>query len=342
MPRPCSRLLLAHWLLLSFLHVTPGQAAPREPVLTTARFAFFSDFETNLNDALIAAGRARKKGNGELFRSGAEMACFEELSSSRRAAWNSAVDYYAQIVSPVSFGAREQFLVRLELGFDENPADTEQAELVGIARSLRAVAGPAYRACRWTAQDEQNRKWIAELQPRLAAQEEPLAARLQDLYQKRWKTLPILVDVVETVDWSGANTGWSDAGQGHVLISSTVHGASAFETVFHEASHVLMDRGDPVRRALDEAARTAGVGLPADLWHVVMFYTTGEVVRRGLAEHGEPGYTPMLYEIYERGTWAEYRTMLEQQWQPYVDGKRSIAEAAAKLVAALRPPAENR
>jgi hypothetical protein len=333
---------LATWLLLAFIDGHAGQAAPRPAVLTTARFAFFSDFETNLNDALTAAGLARKKSGQELFRAGAEAACFGALPPSRRAAWNAAVDYYAQIVSPVSFAAREQFSTRMQLaGFGENPADAADAELVATSRSFRSVAGPAYRACRWDAQDVQNRQWIAELQPRLAAHEEALAARLEALYQKGWKTLPILVDVVETVDWSGANTGWSDAGQGHVLISSTVHGAAAFETVFHEASHVLMDRRDPVRRALDEAAQAAGVRLPGDLWHVVLFYTTGEVVRRGLAERGEPGYTPMLYEIYERGTWAEYRAVLEQHWGPCVDGKRSLAEAAASLVSALPTPAEN-
>ncbi len=328
----------AAWLLLGLFLATPGEAAPREAVLTTGHFAFSSDFETNLNDALIAAGVARKKGKPEVFRAGAEVGCFDELPAPRRAAWSSAVDYYAQIVSPVSFGAREQFLIRLQLaGFDENPSKPEDAELVEMARSFRAVAAPAYRACRWPAQDEQNRKWIAELQPRLAVQEEALAARLEALYQKRWKTLPILVDVVETVDWSGANTGWSDAGQGHVLISSTVHEAAAFETVFHEASHVLMDRGDPVRRALEEAARVAGVALPNDLWHLVQFYTTGEVVRRALAEHSEPGYTPMLYELYERGNWTEYRALIEQHWLPYIDGKRSLAEAASSLVTGLRP-----
>jgi hypothetical protein len=55
--------------------------------------------------------------------------------------------------------------------------------------------------------------------------------------------LPILVDVVETVNWSGATTSWSDAGQGDILISNPPQGTAAFEVLFHEASHLLLDRG---------------------------------------------------------------------------------------------------
>jgi len=77
-------------------------------------------------------------------------------------------------------------------------------QFVEIARSFRAAGAPAYKACRWTAQEEKNRRWIEELKPQLAADEEKIAARLEELYRKRWDGLPIPVDVVETVDWSGA------------------------------------------------------------------------------------------------------------------------------------------
>jgi len=315
----------------------PDAAVPRAPVVTTPRFVIYSDFDTNLNDALISAGLARKKKEPELFHSGAEAGCFDKLPPSERAGWDGAVDYYARIISPAEWNAREQFLLRMQLvGFDAEWRTPDGTEFVELARSFRAVAAPAYRLCRWTAQDEQNRRWIAELKTRLDAEEETLAPRLERLYQKRWKSLPILVDVVETVNWSGANTSWSDAGQGDILITSTVAGTPAFETLFHEASHILMDRGDPVRQALDKAAKAAEFRLPSDLWHVVLFYTTGEAVRGLLDERGQKGYTPMLYEIFGRGTWGEYRGALESAWHPYVEGTQTLDEAAARLVAALR------
>src|SRR5262245_13774073 len=196
-------------------------AGTRTPALTTQHFAFHSDFATNLNDALIAAGLARGKKQPELFRSGGEQACFDALPAPVRAGWDSAVDYYARIVSPVGWMGREQFAVRMDLvGFDQDTRTAADTELVGIVRAFLYAAGPAYRACRWPAQDDRNRRWLGALRPRLVADEKAIADRLTRLYRKKWKTLPIVVDVVETVDWSGANTAWSDEGQGDILISN--------------------------------------------------------------------------------------------------------------------------
>jgi SnoaL-like polyketide cyclase len=195
-------------LALGMLLFAPssGQAGVRTPVVTTPRFAFYSDFEPNLNDALIAAGVARKPGKPELFHSGTEAPCFDKLPESARAAWDGAVDYYAKIISPAGSNARQQYLLRVQLtGFDEELKDNEARQFVEIARSFRAAATPAYRACRWASQDEKNRRWIEELKPRLTADEQKIGPELEKLYRMKWTGLPIPVDVVETVDWSGAS-----------------------------------------------------------------------------------------------------------------------------------------
>jgi hypothetical protein len=87
---------------------------------------------------------------------------------------------------------------------------------------------------------------------------------------------------------------------------------------------------------MENAATAVDFRLPNDLWHVVLFYTTGEAVRRILEERGEPAYTPMLYEIFDRGHWVEYREALETNWRPYVNGKQSLSEAATSLIAAIQ------
>ena len=55
--------------LVSALAILSGaagaRATERTPVLATPHFNFYNDFETNLNDALIAAGAARKAGKPE-------------------------------------------------------------------------------------------------------------------------------------------------------------------------------------------------------------------------------------------------------------------------------------
>src|SRR6185369_16661677 len=89
-----------------------AQPAQRIAVLTTPHFAFFSDFDTNLNDALIEAGRARKAHRTELFQDGVEAACFKQLSATARAGWDDAVVFYADSISPQAWTARPQYLLR--------------------------------------------------------------------------------------------------------------------------------------------------------------------------------------------------------------------------------------
>jgi hypothetical protein len=316
-----------------------GLAQARIPAATTDRFVLFSDFEPNLNDALIAAGVARRFGKPELFRAGDEASCFAKLPEAVRAGWDGAADFYAKIVSPTGSNSTQRYVIRVQIaGFEDELRDDADRQFAAIARSFRGAAAPAYRACRWPTQDAANRRWIEELKPRLLTEEGKIGPRLEELYRSRWAAEPIPVDIVQTVDFSGANTILRDAGRGHVLIAVENPGRAALETVFHEASHILMGGGGPVRRALDDAAAAAGFRLPGDVWHVVLFYTTGEVVRRVLAAGGAPSATPMLYEIFERGTWGGYRQALETAWLPYVDGKATLPEAAAALVGAIRPP----
>ncbi len=335
-------IVLVPGMLLSAPSASLGQAHERTPVATTPHFAFYSDFATNLNDALIAAGVARKDGKPELFHSGVEKSCFGDLAPSARAAWDRAVDYYAEIVSPANWSDRPQYLLRVHLaGFGEQLEDALARQFVEIARSFRAAAKPAYEACRWATQDAENRRWIERLNPQLAAHEQKIAHRLAEVYQKPWDGLPIPVDVVETVNWSGANSVSRDPAGGHLLISNSYQGPAALEVVFHEASHLLMGRGDPLRQALDQAASALDLTLPDDLWHVVLFYTTGEAVRRVLDQAGESGYTPMVYAIFDRSDWGRYRAAIESTWPAYMDGKRTVSEAAADLLTqALRKPAE--
>jgi len=334
-----TRVVLGLGILLSAPNAIQAQAPARTPVVTTPHFAFFSDFDTNLNDALTAAGRARKRAKPEIFRSGPEVSCFDGQPLGVRAAWNRAVDYYAEVISPTDWTAREQYLPRLQLaGFEAESDDAGDREFVEIARNFRAAATPAYKACRWADQDEENRRWIEELVPRLAADERRIALRLEELYQKSWNGLPIPVDVVETVNWSGANSILRDPAGGHLLIANSYQGPAALEVVFHEASHLLTGRGDPLRQALDSATGAVDWRLPDDLWHVVLFYTTGEAVRRILDDGGNPGYSPMLYGIFERGTWVGYRQALESAWRPYIDGGRTLPGAATGLIEALRTP----
>ena len=193
-------------LVTVVIAITSGVASAQRPdgaaIATTPYFAFHSDLATNINDALIAAGAARRAKKAELFHSDPEKACFDGLPPVERAAWNRTVDYYAEIVSPVQYTVREQLLPRLELaGVVKKDGLTDAAErrLIEITVAFRAAATPAYEQCRWPSQDAANRRWIDNLLPLLALHEKALGQRLAELYGTAWAGLPFRVDVVDIV-----------------------------------------------------------------------------------------------------------------------------------------------
>ncbi|HEX6315312.1 MAG TPA: hypothetical protein VFZ73_10660, partial [Gemmatimonadaceae bacterium] len=314
-----------------------AQGHERAPVATMGHFAFYDDLATNINDALIQAGDARRARRPELFQAGNDSACFSKLAPSARSAWNQAVDYYAEIISPADWLARQQYLLRVDLaGFTEEVKDSSARQFTAIARSFRDAASPAYQACRWNAQSAQNRQAIDEIRALLELHGEKITARLERLYRNRWNG-PVRADLVETAGWSGANSVGVPRGGAHILVSSrSYRGLPALEIVFHEGSHILMNQTSPVQSAIDSAAVVAGVRMPDGLWHAVLFYITGETVRTVLAEAGNPSYTPLIYEIFGRSPWGAHRTAIEQSWKPYLEGKRTLSQAATEFVTAVR------
>ena len=95
---------------------------------------------------------------------------------------------------------------------------------------------------------------------------------------------------------------------------------------------VFMLSSAPLQRALKTAASQLGVEVPRGLWHVVLFVTTGETVREVLEDTGQPGYVPMVHEIYGRTSWGDYREAMEAIWPGYLEGKRGAESAVLALL----------
>jgi hypothetical protein len=331
--------LIATAATLSIPARAAGQVEAAGPVLTTPYFRFHSDFLSNLNDALVVAGRARRAQQSERFAAGQEKACFDALPNAERAGWNRAVDYYAEIVSPGQYADRPQMLLRLLLaGVVRKDGLTDAAErrFLDVSAGFHEAATPAYRQCRWPEQDTVNRRWIDRLGTLLAAHETALGQRLPQIFGRAWAGLPFRVDVVETVDSAGANALNLNPPGVHILASSTAptnQDRAALETVFHEASHFLTGRDAPLPAALAAAARDAGGAVRGDLTHQVHFFMTGEAVRRVFERPGEPPYTPFLFSLKLFSD--QFREAVARVWPAYMDGKRTLAEAAVELIGAM-------
>jgi hypothetical protein len=150
------------------------------------------------------------------------------------------------------------------------------------------------------------------------------------------------VDVV----WYGGPFGaYTTLNPTHVTISShdaRNRGVYGFEILFHESSHAL---AGGVMQAIAKEFRDRDKPIPRDLWHALLFYTTGEIVRRDVlygnmpaAELQDSALAP--YQTYATrfglysGSWVRFRGLLDLYWMPYLDGRVSFDTAIARLAAA--------
>ena len=238
-------------------------------------------------------------------------------------------------------------------------------------RPALEAAAPVYRAHLWPEHDRANRRWILRVAPLVIEQGVGLSERLADIYETHWPRQKIRVDVAAYANLAGAYTTLDPLRVTIASLDSRNQDAEALEVLFHEASHGI---AEPVQDAIIRECRQRDKAIPRDLWHALIFYTTGEVLRpvlvssdatpRGaldLRSSSSPagsstsasgssptgsrensrstsaaGYTPYALRegLYERG-WKNYLDVLQRFWQPYLDGRATFSDAIARMVSSL-------
>ncbi|MBA3766656.1 MAG: hypothetical protein H0W99_06645 [Acidobacteria bacterium] len=206
------------------------------------------------------------------------------------------------------------------------------------SKALEA-AMPLYRSVQWEEDDRANRFWIAVAEPMLASAAEELADAHAKVYAMPFPKR-ILVDVSPLAWEFGAYT----VGQGesaHVVITSTdrgYQGFAALEMLMHEPSHAIVasDASGAIGADLKRATDELGVKPMSNLWHAILFYTSGYLTRRSLAKRGVSDYQPSIIGMYERG-YRGYRQSLETHWQAYLDGKVSREVAIRQILIETSP-----
>lgn len=341
--------VLASWVCGAFAFGPPALAA-QEPdsgdgaiVERTARFELRSDARVALHHFLLDwaaadAGRwppyAPALDEREAWRS--------VLEGDERDAWASATEAYASSVGRSLLFDRGLLAVR-DWAAGAGSRDAIPDDDMDLASALE-TALPVYRRHWWPSHAQRSRDWIAAVAPLLGQIEDDVIPRLQAAYGGRWPEAPVPVDVVHYANPVGAySTG------GRVTIASgdpDNRMPQALELVFHEASHIDPLEG-PLRTAIEEAFASVGREAPGRLWHDVIFYTTGEITRIVLAEHGMPDYRHYGEGgVYARGDrWPPELAAFERHWRPFLrfgsdaaESRRAAFEAMAHQLAADEQP----
>jgi hypothetical protein len=331
--------------LLAWRILAPATAArslpaqePQHPPTSTRTaplFDFHSNFWVNLHQVLFHEAKllAGKPERG--LQSAPPLSAAGMMSKQDEASWNAAVSFYA-----AHFGTRQQHgddqLVQINDDLAEQPDNGAHLNAAGLPPEMVAVlesAAVIYRKYWWPAHNESNENWIASQKERVQALGPKLASAMTKVLHQRWPAAPIRVDVCYYVVALGhANTTLPP----HITFSGSDpsnQDLSGFELLFHEASHTF---ADTMMNVLSAEGRTQHKDV-GDLWHSLLFYTSGVELRRVLPVHEQASFTPYAYRygVY-RGEWREYRRVLETDWQVYLDGKTSFQTAIRSMVADLQ------
>jgi len=320
-----------------------GAARQETEKLPVPVFEFHSGFWINLHHFLYQQARAEESRSGP-----PASASLQGLTGEEERAWSAAITYYSGGIADrdLLFNG-DMVLINNRLAEMETCPDLSGRASPECASGLRPEmiealerAAPVYRARWWAQHDRTNRAWIAAAAPLVRQYGAVLAQQLAEAYQSKWPAGLLRVDVVNYAGPFGAYTTLDPA---HLTISSTDprnQGPAALEVLFHEASHTV---AAGVRDAIARECRQRGKPIPRDLWHALLFYTTGQIVKRALrppaspARGGGDAYTPYAVVrngLYERG-WTNYEKALELYWQPYLDGRVNFNTAVARLASAF-------
>jgi hypothetical protein len=282
----------------------PPPAAPVQPV-----FEFHSSPWLNLHLALYREAILRKTGRATPPPA--------DFAADERAAWDAAVTTYVDTVIAHDL-LFDDNMVRVGLDLDRLEDAPRLDGFIGptsLAHTLES-AMPAYRAHRWPDDDAKNRAYSARTQPEVQRVAAAVIPDLVRLYGSPWPTGPIRVDVAAYAGRVGAYTTVDPV---HITIAAT---NTDLEIPFHEASHALMD---PIEEAIAREL-TARKKSARDLWHAVLFYTTGEVVRLHL-----PGHVPYADAngLWTRGDWPAYRRAIDTAWKPTSTARSAATRPSA-------------
>jgi len=333
--------------------VATQTTAPVGPPLPV--FEMHSGFWSNLHHFLYLQSRLLKSGS-PATRAGRGEAQPDELPVSligfpeaEIRAWQDAVAFYSKDLGKRDLQLNgDMEIISNQLSLMETCPDLEGKTTPYCKSGLRPDlvealerAAPVFRAHWWEQQDHANREWISQVAPLIQKMGVELSGQLADVYQRPWPSQRIRVDVVWYAGPFGAYTFLDPM---HITISShdpRNRGVYGFEVLFHEASHEV---AGSVTSAIAHDFRERDKPIPRDFWHALLFYTTGEVVRRDIEygsmtftneqKNGASEYLPYAarYGLYS-GSWEHFRALLDLYWLPYLDGRVSFETAMNRMAA---------
>jgi hypothetical protein len=314
-----------------------GQGEGVEPTAGIATgqklFDFRSGFWLNLHhflflQAVLATPDARK---GHAESAAQDAGAAPQISPDQKATWGKAVRFYMQYGKRDPLTDHELLLVNYELSDAGNSSSLAGRRLPTGMEAVLEEAAPVYRDHWWAEHDRKNREWAMAASKLIREYGAPIAQRIAVAFQAEWPREETTAEVVIYANWAGAYTATNST---LITISSSDpagQSEAALETLFHEASHALVDN---FQKQLDAHLRAVGKTATFALTHAIIFYTAGTLTVESLAKNNIRDYSPYAIKngMYERvKDWKHYKEICDNDWLPYLDGKTTFDAALTQM-----------
>lgn len=317
----------------------PGSLQPPPHQLPRSElFTFHSDVFLNLHHFLYRWGQAgpgadRSRLDRRIRLGDEDREAYTALRSADREQWDKAVAYYrlGMIERDLLFDdemvALRDCLV-MAGNFCDRIAERDQDTLDLLNETM-----PVFRRHWWERHNGVNRAWINAVIPLARDYEGRIAPRMAAAYTATWPESRNRVDVMVYANRVGGYT----TGDGHITVASIEAGTQGYlglELLFHEASHGnTMEL--PLHRLIRDAFNAIGAEAPPDLWHMTIFYTSGEITRAVLADAGidyPQTYAELAGIFSRREDNIRAKAALDAAWKGALAGQGGY-EAAMRRVA---------
>lgn len=321
-----------HTILFGFIAILSCQAQEQKTqvVESTDHFEFYINKWLNQHHFLFQSAKALAKDSTKSLTS---FPAWEQLNTQEQKITREAMAYYqANWVDKSLLFNGGLFEIKRMISFWSNDISSVQSDAhPALVHHWKAFSS-IYDEYFWPEQLAQNKKVLGANISRIRAFEEEASMQLSKLSQAPWPKEKIRVDVTYLADWAGAYTSVDPT---HVVISTHEEGPEGdwVETVFHEASHQLIGaRRGAVSKAITEIAAKEELEIPRQLWHGVLFYFAGSVIRDFLIQEG------VEYELFmmREDVFKSYHEALTTSMDPYLAGEVSLEDALRNLLISLQ------
>ncbi len=239
----------------------------------------------------------------------------------------SVITYYSDSMAKKDMLFDEQ-LTNLKYSLEQaNSVNDLKQKVSKLTIDAIEKADGFYKKYYWEEQNNNNRQFISKQIETIKAIESDIMEQSRKFYHYAFSTKKFRVDLTDYATFFAAYT--TTEPYVNAVISSTDkrhQGTQGVEVIFHEISHAMIDS---VFMAQQKLCTTKNKSFDHNVWHSILFYSTGTFVKNALEKVGQK------HELYlYKNNLGSFNSkikktidLISEHWQHYLDGKITMENA---------------